>query len=302
MTPRRPNPDGARRILCVYKKTSFQRWRADDDPRIGALLQSGDASVASLRAAHEAHLDTMERARAVLKDLGAKPVFRHKHEEREDERWDLVVTLGGDGTLLWASHQVDADTPMVAINSDPATSVGYFCAGDRHDVEQTLAAALGGTLRPTKLTRMEVAIDEEVVHRRVLNDILFCHEVPAATTRYLIQFGGLEESHTCSGIWVGPAAGSTAAQRSAGGKVLKIGSRKLQWVVREPYRPGDVPIQLAKGLVPADEELVLKSKIREGRIYLDGANKVVRLDVGSVIRLRRSDEPLHLLGLRSRGR
>ncbi len=289
-------------ILVVYKKTSYERWRADGDPRIEELLVSGDASVEKLRSAHDAHLDTMNRARAALKKLGTKAVFRHKHAERPDERWDLVVTLGGDGTLLWASHQVDADTPMVAVNSDPTTSVGYFCAGDRGDVEETLAAALRGDLRPTKLTRMQVRVDGDVVHERVLNDILFCHEVPAATTRYLIEFGGVTESHICSGIWVGPAAGSTAAQRSAGGKVLKIGSRKLQWVVREPYRPGDITLQLAKGLVPADEVLKLKTKIRAGRIYLDGANKLIHVDVGSDIEMQRSREPLQLLGLRSRGR
>ncbi len=85
-------------ILVVYKKTSYERWRADGDPRIEELLLSGDASVEKLRSAHDAHLDTMNRARAALKSFGTKAVFRHKHAERPSEHWDLVVTLGGDGT------------------------------------------------------------------------------------------------------------------------------------------------------------------------------------------------------------
>ena len=288
-----------KRVLVIYKRTALQRYD-ENDPRIKRLLEERDASVASLREAHDAHLDTLARARAALKGR-VKAKFRHKHQ-RSDESWDLVVTLGGDGTLLWASHTVGPNTPMVAINSAPATSVGYFCAGTRHDVEDALAAALEGSLRPTKLTRMQVHVDGERVHSRILNDILFCHQSPAATTRYLIRHRDVEEAHTSSGLWVGPAAGSTAAQRSAGGKILPIGSQKLQWVVRELYRPRDEPLALVKGLVAPDEELVLKNKMRHGRIYFDGDAKVMSLDIGSEIRLSRSSETLTLLGLRSRGR
>lgn len=286
-----------RRVLVVYKKTTLQRI-GDDDGRIQKLLAEDDPSVANLQSGHEAHLDTLERARVAFKRLDVKATFRHRHE-KDGEQWDMVVTLGGDGTLLWASHTVDANTPMLAINSAPETSVGYFCAGDRASVEETLAAALAGELKPTKLTRMEVQVDGEVLSTRVLNDILFCHECPAAATRYIMRHDGREETHVCSGVWVGPAAGSTAAQKSAGGKVLPIGSRRLQWVVREPYLSGDDSLALAKGVVAPDTELRIKSKIRAGRIYFDGAQKVARVDIGSELLLRRSPEKLILLGLRS---
>ena len=138
----------------------------------------------------------------------------------------------------------------------------------------------------------------EVLSTRVLNDILFCHECPAAATRYIMRHEGRVETHVCSGVWVGPAAGSTAAQKSAGGKVLPIGSRRLQWVVREPYLSGGESLALAKGVVAPDAELRIKSKIRAGRIYFDGAQKVARVDIGSELLLRRSPEKLILLGLR----
>lgn len=304
--PRESSDPSRPRVLVIYKKTAYQRWDAESDPRVRKLLAEGDASVAKLLSAHESHLRTLELAREALKKLGARATFRHRHD-RDDERWDLVVTLGGDGTLLWTSHTVDASTPIVAINSSPETSVGWFCAGDCTDVEGILARALEGDLRRTPLTRMRVLLDGESLHERVLNDVLFCHECPAATTRFLLRHGEEEESHACSGLWIGPAAGSTAAQRSAGGKVLPIGSRKLQWIVREPFAPElpdrePEPMQLAKGLVLDGETLELKSKIREGRLYFDGAQKVAKLDVGSVVTFARSDEPLQILGLRSRGR
>jgi NAD+ kinase len=187
---------------------------------------------------------------------------------------------------------------MVAINSAPGASVGYFCAGDRDALDETLQMALSGELKATRLTRMEVALDGEVVSTRVLNDILFSHQCPAATTRYWIGLGAQEEEQLSSGIWAGPAAGSTAAQRSAGGKVLPPGSQKLQFVVREPYVGLRDGYALTKGLVAPGESLRIRSKIREGRIFMDGAQKMLDVDIGVEVRLRASSEPLILLGLR----
>jgi NAD+ kinase len=288
----------APRVLVIYKRTTFQRFRGGKSTRIQALLDQGHRSVASLLEAHEAHLATLERTKEVLKHLGVDARFRHSYTPEPDDAWDLVVTLGGDGTLLWASHLVGPETPMLAINSAPRTSVGYFCAGDSGQVGELIEAALAGDMRATKLSRMQVSVDGELVHTRVLNDVLFCHECPAATTRYLLKRGDLEESQMSSGLWAGPAAGSTAAVRSAGGRVLPIGSQKLQFVVREPYHRGDVRLQLQKGVLAADEELTLVSLIREGQLYFDGANRVQAVDIGSEVTFSRSPETLHLLGLR----
>ncbi|MEM9195948.1 MAG: hypothetical protein AAGF12_42670, partial [Myxococcota bacterium] len=94
--------------------------------------------------------------------------------------------------------------------------------------------------------------------------------------------------------------GSTAAQRSAGGKVLPIRSKRLQFIVREPYF-GDGPrFELTKGLVEPDEEFLLISKTPEGSLYLDGPHRVHQVQLGSEIRMRRSPERLTLLGLRQR--
>lgn len=295
-------------MLVVYKKTALQRY-GKDDARIARLIAEGDASVEVLEHAHDTHVATLERAKAHLqgrRDLSV--TFRHQHDG-DDNGWDLVITLGGDGTLLWASHTVDASTPMLAINSSPDTSVGYFCAGAAGELEDLIDRALRGELESTRLSRMEVEVDGQVHTKRVLNDILFCHRSPAAATRYLIapldaegEPLGEREAHTSSGIWVGPAAGSTAAQRSAGGKVLRLQSKKIQWVVREPYRPGETELFHTKGLLKPGQSLAVKSKIREGRIFFDGAQKVLKVDIGSEIRMRRSDESLTLLGLRARGR
>jgi NAD+ kinase len=103
-----------------------------------------------------------------------------------------------------------------------------------------------------------------------------------------------------SGVWVGPAAGSTAAIRSAGGKVLPVGSQKIQFVVREPYRGVDNKYRLVKGLVPRGGEVRITSRMTKGRIFLDGTQKVHVVGIGDRVCMRLSHEPLTILGLSRR--
>src|ERR1019366_9105073 len=95
---------------------------------------------------------------------------------------------------------------------------------------------------------------------------------PAATSRYIVKLGPVREEHKSSGFWVGPAAGSTAAQRSAGGQVLPLSSRALQLVVREAYHPSGLPPKLAVSLVPDRSRLEVRCKMRQARLFLDGVH------------------------------
>ena len=291
----------APRVLVIYKKSAYQLYILErKNPLVQKLLREGDPAVSRLRQAHDAHLASVARARRALARLGARAVFRYRRDADAADEFDLILTLGGDGTLLWASHMVPPGRPMLAINTAPRDSVGFFCAASGDEVEDALAAALGGKLRDSELTRMKVSRDREVLSTRILNDALFCHEVPAATSRYLMKHGAIEEEQKSSGIWVGPSAGSTAAQRSAGGRVLPIESPLIQYVVREPYEPYGVEYQLEKGVLEPGEVLEIRNKMRKAKLYLDGPHVRHDVPLGAVLSMTRSAEPLLLLGLTRR--
>lgn len=287
-------------VLVIYKKSNYQRLvKERRNARAAQLLEAEHPTVSRWMAAHEAHVATLEQAKVVLDKLGVKAAFRYRSDPGRAEDFDMVITLGGDGTLLWASRLVGSQ-PMLAVNTAPDYSVGYFCAGTKNNLEEVLTQALSGELRETKLTRMRVSLDGEVVSNRVLNDVLFCHGSPAATTRYLIEHRGTVEDHKSSGVWVGPGAGSTAAQRSAGGRVLSPTSKKLQFVVREPYMPNGDRYELVRGLIEPDEELIISNKVHGARIFVDGPQLRRDVELGSELRMGRSDEPLNVLGFRNR--
>jgi NAD+ kinase len=288
-------------VLVVYKKSALRIYVDErKHEKVAALLERRDPAVAGMLRAHRDHERTLLEARRVLAELGVKAVFRHRSDRGEVAGFDLIVTLGGDGTLLWASHAVGSGLPVIAINSAPADSVGYFCAATREGLPDTLSDALAGRLRETRLTRMRVAIDGEVVSGRVLNDVLFSHLCPAATTRYSIRLGRREEEHKSSGVWVATAAGSTAAIRSAGGRRQALASTRLQFLVREPYVVPPRRPRLLEGFFGGQAQLSIRSHMRQGRLYLDGPHHARHVEIGSEVAVARSNEPLSLLGLRRR--
>lgn len=296
------------RVALVVKRTSYRKLVVEEhDPRVERLLRRGDPTVATMRAAHEAHEATVREIDAALAKLGVTVVSRGGPRSKIVSRVDLVLTVGGDGTLLSASHQIGAGVPLLGINSAPQSSVGFFCIHTKRPLVEMVERALRGGLPGIELSRMRVDLNGKKVHGRVLNEALFCHASPAATSRYILRVPrsgarpGSEDQRS-SGIWVGPAAGSTAAQKSAGGRVLPLTSRRLQYVVREPYTPAGGHFRYAKGLVADDGTLELRSKMREAKVFLDGHQNVFDVGIGDVLHMRRCEEPLLVLGLGSKRR
>ncbi len=182
MTDRAQGADAAQ-VEVVLKRSSWRKWvEQEADPRVAQLLAAGDETVGRMRASHADHMETIEEVRASLADLGVTARFSDQpHQFRVDPRSNLVVIVGGDGTLLGASHGVGPGVPLLGVNSSPDYSVGFFCGAKKGRVKQALKAALEGTLRSSALTRMRVELNGHPLHDRVLNEALFCHVSPRAT-------------------------------------------------------------------------------------------------------------------------
>ncbi len=297
-----------KRVLVLVKRTSYRTYVEEQrDPHVKSLLAKGDPTVRRLRLSHEDHQETLREVHAALGELHADARFVEGPRSKVEGAFDLVVTVGGDGTLLAASHRVGPDTPIVGVNSAPSHSVGFFCAVKKGSVLAGLSAALDGSMKGATLSRMRVELNGECLHKRVLNDALFCHECPAATSRYILMVtqpdgSSEEEEQRSSGLWIGPAAGSTAAQRSAGGRMLPLTSRKIQYVVREPYTPGGAPLAMAAGAVDDGGSVTVRNKMKRAKVFLDGHHIEHDTTIGDVLTLQRSDETLTVLGLARNGR
>jgi NAD+ kinase len=291
-------------VYVAAKRSQYQKYVVDHpDPRAIELLRHHDAVVARWRKADREHRRTHDQVLQLLTRLGVRVVSIEKPHGRFDPRSaDLVVTVGGDGTLLAASHYVGSQ-PVLGVNSSPEHSVGYFCAAHPSNLEEMLTSALQGSLRGVRLMRMRVDLNGELRAARVLNEALYSHQIPAAVSRYILRLDHRSEEQRSSGLWIGTAAGSTGALRSAGGAVLPLGSRRLQLVVREPYAPPGSKIRVRRHLISHGEFVEVQSKMDHAILFLDGPYRRVVVRLGDVLRFSASEDSLTVLGLgKSRNR
>ncbi len=206
---------------------------------------------------------------------------------------DFVISIGGDGTLLGASHYV-RDALMLGVNAAPGDSVGHFCSVHRQNFAERLDAILALQWRPVELARLQVVLDGRVLPELALNDVLITHHCPAATTRYLLEVAGRVEEQRSSGIWISTAAGSTAGIGSAGGRRMPLRSRRIQFLVRELYREPHRAYELTRGFVPPAAGLTIASKMPDGRLFIDGARTQYQFPFGARAHIKVAEQSLKL--------
>ena len=88
-----------------------------------------------------------------------------------------------------------------------------------------------------------------------------------------------------SGLRVSTAAGSTAAMLSAGGFVMPLSSRELQYMIREPISPTDADKPLLHGLVKQEQHMLVVWYNQEGSVYFDGSHVVHSIQHGDTLEI-----------------
>ena len=137
-------------------------------------------------------------------------------------RVDLLVVLGGDGTLLHAARLLDErNVPVLAINLG---GLGFLTSFPLSELYPALELALSGKFRTTErsLLLAEVVRKGQVVERHgALNDAVVNKGALARILDFDLHLDG---SYVCSykadGIIFSTPTGSTAYSLSAGGPIL----------------------------------------------------------------------------------
>jgi NAD+ kinase len=280
-----------RRILLLAKTPLVERL----EPTVLKRLAAGGAvHLDRLQVAAETHLRTLALVRRVI---GAHRVNEWQVERlqaRDAEGKDLVVTVGGDGTVLTA-NSLAADIPLLTVNSDPQGSIGMYARCTAETFAALFEAWLAGRAVEEIIPRLQVRIDSGQPWR-VLNECLFGAANPAAMTRYVIEAGGERESQRSSGVWVATAAGSTAAIRSAGMEPVDAHQPALLFQVREPFT-GRGPMALLSGRQLPPQGLRLMPAMPGVSLFVDGPHFHRTVPPGSVAEFSASPVPLRLLRL-----
>ncbi|CAN0880141.1 NADH kinase [Linum grandiflorum] len=217
---------------------------------------------------------------------------------------DFVITVGGDGTLLQASHFMDDSIPVLGVNSDPTQveeveefsddfdatrSTGYLCGATTKSFEQVLDDILESRKPPSELRRISLRLNSQPFSTFALNDVLMAHPCPATVSRFSFRITRDAISRSplahcrSSGLRVSTAAGSTAAMLSAGGFAMPILSQDLQYMVREPISPAASVSNLMQGIFNPDQVMEITWYSEDGFLYVDGSNVLRSIQYGDRI-------------------
>ena len=181
---------------------------------------------------HESvHDRAFDHVRRTIEDLGLSASFRAREVvQREDVLdVDLVIVLGGDGTLTSISHIIDSETLVMGVNSHPRDedaegSLGFFMGSDARTFESDLDAVINGTAEVNLLPRLQAVIETTSGNRirtdPALNDLFIGNTHQYQPSKYMLRRGGQRWRQQSSGLifstylgrgaWYDHAAGSDA--------------------------------------------------------------------------------------------
>ena len=132
---------------------------------------------------------------------------------------DLVIVLGGDGTLTSISHNIDAETPVIGVNShpiddDPNGSFGFYMDSNIETFSADIVTALSGKAIINQIPRLQAIIDTTSGNRfttdPAMNDLLIANTHQYAPSKYHLRRDGKKCRQQSSGLvfstWLGQGA------------------------------------------------------------------------------------------------
>ena len=207
---------------------------------------------------------------------------------------ELVVVLGGDGTILRAAEVVrGSEVPLLGVNLG---HVGFLAESEREDLAEAVGRLAGGRFEVEERMTLDVAVEldgrpvasmwavneasiEKASRERMIEVVL---EVDG---RPLTEFG-------CDGVVLATPTGSTAYAFSAGGPVVWPEVEALLIAPISAHALFARPLVVAPTSVPAVELL----PPRGGVLWCDG-RRSIDLPPGSRVEVRRSALPVRLARL-----
>jgi NAD+ kinase len=268
---------------------------------VGICVKPGEPGLVDLVRELEKWL--LERGIEVLPDPEAGRWIGARARLWEDLacRADLLVVLGGDGTLLAVARAVGArDVPILSVNLG---TLGFLAETAREDLFPSLESVLAERFRIEERMRFDVRVTRDgdglgdfiALNDAVISNTALSRMVSLET----LADGAAVTTYHADGLIVGTPTGSTAYSLSAGGPLLLPTAEAILLTPISPHTLTQRPLVLPGNCVV--EVRVLDP--RGGQVHITVDGQVGRaLDAGDLVTVRRSDHPARLLVLPDRNR
>jgi NAD+ kinase len=198
---------------------------------------------------------------------------------------DLVVTVGGDGTILRAIQVVyPLEIPITGVNLG---RLGFMTELSEAEAESGLTAMIAGEgwLDERTMLEADVAVDgQETQTFTAMNDVVVARGAIARLVSIEVKIDGETLTHyRCDGIIAATATGSTGYSLAAGGPILHQHSKEFLLLPVAPHLSPGYQMVLA----PTTEVRLGLQTTHQGTLSVDGHINLP-LGTGTAIIVRRS--------------
>jgi NAD+ kinase len=258
--------------------------------RVGVVIKPHAPGVAGVLAELEKFL-TAKGIEPVLEQAAAEKIGRTGGLPREQVpvESDLVVVLGGDGTLLSIAHiAARQNVPVMGVNLG---SLGFLTEVPLAEMTLALEAVLSGRTDIIS-PRMMLQSTWRGTTELTLNDVVINKAAKARMVQYAISVDGREIAKLrADGLVVATPTGSTAYSLSAGGPILQPA---VPAIVLTPICPHTLSFRPTVISSDARVRIELETPGEEVFLTLDG-QRGGEMDGDGVVEIRKADCVLSLV-------
>ncbi|MBQ0050828.1 MAG: NAD(+)/NADH kinase [Treponema sp.] len=209
--------------------------------------------------------------------------------------YDFVITMGGDGTVLFAARGcAPLGIPIFPVNFG---SFGFIASVQRNEWKRELDIFLKGDAFIDERSMLKADLVRGGTRRlraTGLNDIVVCGKTAAHTISFNVSYDGVSLGEIkADGIIISTATGSTAYSASAGGPIIDPGLDALVLTLVNAFSLSSRPLVLSpKGELAIE---ILPSRISDVVISVDGQIPV-DLHVGDIVKIKQAEGRAKLIG------
>lgn len=211
-----------------------------------------------------------------------------------EERWDdvdVVLTLGGDGTLLRGARMAGPRrVPLVGCNLG---RLGFLTTGSLDELEGIVDRTVSGDFQLEERVALDVRVGRGGESYYALNDAVVHKTGFARLITMRVYLGGEEVGqYSGDGIVISTATGSTAYSLSAGGPIMHP---SLDALLATPICPHTLAVRPL--VIPGDSRVtveVVTEGDEETVVTVDG-QVGSRMELGEEVEVQAAEEPLRLV-------
>jgi NAD+ kinase len=266
--------------------------------RVGLVLKTNSAEARELGNRLLGELERLDLEAVVERESAAAlEVAGEVDREELPSLVDLVVVLGGDGTLLSVTRGAINGTPILGINMG---TLGFLTEHPVENLFPMMHATLDGQASTVRRERLLVSVEtpgKDPSTHCVLNDAVINKSALARMLDLSVHVNGqLLSRFRADGLIIATPTGSTAYNLSAGGPILYP---NLDVIVVTPICPHTLTNRPLVLSLDSKVEMRLEKQSEEVWLTLDG-QQGFPLSTEDVVRIERCEDPVFLITDRDR--